>query len=42
MKQGKVYIKDVFCGIISESEEDICSTAKAAFMSFMTGLSWRF
>ena len=21
MKQGKVYIKDVFCGIITESEE---------------------
>ncbi len=24
MKKGKVFIKDVFCGIITESEEGYC------------------
>ena len=33
MKQGKVYIKDVFCGIISESEEGYCFAYDKAYLN---------
>ena len=33
MKQGKVYIKDVFCGIISESEEGYCFAYDKAYIN---------
>ena len=34
MKQGKVYVKDVFCGILTESEEGYCFTYDKAYLSF--------
>ena len=33
MKQGKVYIKDIFCGIVSESEEGYCFVYDKAYSS---------
>ena len=33
MKQGKVYIKDIFCGIISESEEGYCFAYDKAYIN---------
>ena len=33
MKQGKVYIKDVLCGIISESEEGYCFAYDKAYLN---------
>ena len=33
MKRGKVYIKDVFCGIVSESEEGYCFVYDKAYLS---------
>ena len=33
MKQGKVYIKGVFCGIVSESEEGYCFVYDKAYLS---------
>ena len=33
MKQGKVYIKDVFCGIVTESEEGYCFEYDKEYLS---------
>ena len=33
MKQGKVYIKDVFCGIITDIEEGYCFAYDKAYLS---------
>ena len=33
MKQGKVYIKDVFCGIITESEEGYIFECEKAYLA---------
>ena len=37
MKQGKVYIKDVFCGIITESEEGYIFEYDKAYLAIDRG-----